>query len=174
MRRTRGEVSLWSSSYRYSLPEHWASLFFCRSPSVVLSHMLLKHPGYAMRLCAKTSFLDNRRMKRGLERSSGLVVWSMTWKFCPMAKKPRLERKVLIWVVCWMFVFMFDRREFWNIVCFQVVKRCTAVRFPWYCKWDPNFFIYFLGSSFARPSCLFECWHRSSWWSTFCCWLVCG
>jgi hypothetical protein len=77
---------------RYNLLEHGVS----RSLSVVPSHMLLKHPGSVMRLCAKMSFLDSQKMRTGLERLFAHVVWSMTWQFCPMEKILRLERKVLI------------------------------------------------------------------------------
>ena len=71
-------------------------LHFGRSPSVVLSHTHLKYPGSVMQLCAKMSFLDSKTMRSGLERSSVLVIWSMTWKFYQTEKRLRLERKVLI------------------------------------------------------------------------------
>lgn len=76
----------------YSVFEH--GVF--RSPSVVPSHTPLKYPGSVMQRCAKMSFLDSRSMRSGLERLSGHVVWSMTWKFYRMEKRLRLERKVLI------------------------------------------------------------------------------
>ena len=67
-----------------------------RSPSVVPSHMPLKYPGSVMQLCARMFFLDRKTMSPGLERLSGHVVWSMIWKFYPMERRLRLERKVLI------------------------------------------------------------------------------
>jgi hypothetical protein len=69
---------------------------FFRSTLVVPSHTPLRYPGSVIQLYAKMSFLDGKTMRTGLERSSGHVVWSMTWKFYQMVKKLRLERKVLI------------------------------------------------------------------------------
>ena len=177
MRRTRGDVSLCDSllcsSCRYHdslLKTSFLFLFF-RSSWVVTSHTPPRYPGSVMQLYAKISFLDSKTMRSGLERSYEHVVWSRTWKFYQMEKKLRLERKVLIWVVRWQFLFIMFWSEFFCVFQGgQKVREHFGLTSSFLNKWIEHIYSsQYLGSGFARPSCLLRRGHRPSRWSTFCC-----
>ena len=95
MHRTKGDVSLDSVLLCYSLPVLEHGIF--RSTLVVPSHMLLRFPGFIMRLCVKMSFSGSETMRSDIEviRACNL---EHDMEDLPNGEL-RLERKIFEWCV---------------------------------------------------------------------------